>query len=256
MVDAQRQPLRNHKFLRGFHVFAPDATPHKTPQNPPVLYARGRVVGAFCRGAVGRHSMQFGVTGSSAVGSRAHRLGAERVVTVREPSNAGKVASPTISSPLTLNSPPEPSPKRLTTVKWKTSPPTLPASAPEPRPWAPPATSNSIVPLTFGPSCSRWRVIFGPPPPARVPPETVPCQTPVTSTVTSVDSIQSGRVTQPLLNSKAATMRVAPAVCTSFYLPRRLFHTLADWAAAQPRLKLGPLDLMASSKVTPARGTL
>jgi hypothetical protein len=37
----------------------------------------------------------------------------------------------------------------------------------------------------------------------------VPCQTPVTSTVTSVASIQSGRV-HPLLNNRTAAMRVAP----------------------------------------------
>jgi hypothetical protein len=77
---------------------------------------------------------------------------------IRRPATpVGTVTVPAISSPLTVNSPVNGSPEVVMTLKCSTSPPTRPSTGPEPR-VGPRLGVICIVPLTFGPSCSRSRM--------------------------------------------------------------------------------------------------
>jgi hypothetical protein len=121
--------------------------------------------------------------------------------------------SPLILSPLTVSSSVTP-PAPYDGLKLNPSPAMVPSIGPE-RP--PPGRAN---PLTFGPSWRRSSHSATFPPPAPPTSET-PCQSPVTSTVTSVRSIQSGRATQPEPEARTTAMSsIVPMV-----LIPRLLHT-------------------------------
>src|SRR5262249_46907005 len=121
----------------------------------------------------------------------------------------GRVAlpdhSPVISSPLTVNSPVTMS---LALLKRKRSPATLPLIGP---------LTLSVVeftpislrnPVTVAPSCfgSNW---YSPGTPAAAPPSSLPYHVPVTSTVTSVRSIQSFCAQLPSTNAMATKTHMA-----------------------------------------------
>src|ERR1700730_10751008 len=99
--------------------------------------------------------------------------------------------------------------------------------------------SGLADPVTFGPSCRRssHSATFPPPTPA----SEIPCQAPVTSTVTSVRSIQSGFAQPPRsASARATTSKLQPfphfwLMAGSAPPTAAISHSLLHWSVATSR---------------------